>query len=146
MSVRDTRCKAIAKSGKRCRAAATETGLCFFHGNPNKAAELGSLGGKRNRRSSAWIADPLPRLDSAQSAVDELNRIYDRLITGAIAPKVATTLVQMINAKERMNEKVLLERQIADLQENLTTLKSIIRIRNIDLETSKAEESEEPAP
>lgn len=41
----DPRCKAQAKSGKRCGAAATAGGLCFFHANPNKASELGRIGG-----------------------------------------------------------------------------------------------------
>jgi hypothetical protein len=54
--------------------------------------------------------------------------------------------VQVINAKERMNQKLLLERKISELQHDLTTLKSIIQIRNIDLETSKVEETEEPEP
>lgn len=141
---RDTRCKTLAKSGNPCRAAATDTGLCYFHSNPNKAAELGRIGGRKNRRPSAWIVDPLPEPDSARSAVDELNRIYDRVSSGAITPKVGNTLVQVINAKERMNQKLLLERKIAELQNDLTTLKSMIQIRDSDLETSKAEEPEEP--
>lgn len=139
---RDTRCKAIAKNGNQCKAAATDTGLCFFHSNPRKAAELGSIGGKRNRRPSAWIPDPLPPLDSARSVVDDLNRIYDQVSTGAITPKVGNTLLQVIAAKERMTQKLLLERQVAELQSDLRTLKSIIQIRNIDLETSNAEEPE----
>ena len=139
---RDTRCKAIAKSGKPCRAAATAGGLCYFHSNPNKAAELGSIGGKKNRRPSAWTAEP--RLDSARSAVDELNWVYERVSSGAMAPRVGNTLVQVINAKERMNHKLLLELKIAEVQNDLTTLKSMIQIRNIDLETSEAEEAEEP--
>jgi hypothetical protein len=139
---RDIRCKAIAKSGNQCKAAATDTGLCFFHSNPSKAAELGSIGGKRNRRPSAWPPDPLPSLDSARSVVEELNRIYDQVSTGAITPNVGHTLLQVITAKERMTQKLLYERQIAELQSDLRTLKSIIQIRNIDLETSKAEDPE----
>jgi len=43
------RCGAKTKEGKPCRAAATEGGLCFFHANPNKAAELGRVGGRKSR-------------------------------------------------------------------------------------------------
>jgi hypothetical protein len=40
----DSGCKALAKTGKPCRAAATAGGLCFFHANPAKASELGRSG------------------------------------------------------------------------------------------------------
>jgi len=45
------RCQGQTKAGKPCRAAATSGGLCYFHANPNKAAELGRIGG-RNKDSS----------------------------------------------------------------------------------------------
>jgi hypothetical protein len=44
----NSRCKAIAESGKPCRADAAEGGLCFFHANPDKASELGRIGGRGN--------------------------------------------------------------------------------------------------
>jgi hypothetical protein len=141
---RDACCRAIAKGGRPCRAAATASGLCFFHGNPNKAVELGSIGGKRNRRPSTWDPDPLPPLDNTRSAVDDLNRIYDGVISGTITPKIATTLVQLINAKERMTEKMVIERQIAQMQDDLRTLKSLIQIRTIDVQTSDDSADEEP--
>jgi hypothetical protein len=47
----DQRCRARTKQGKPCKAAAMEGGLCYFHGNPDKVAELGRLGGRRNRRA-----------------------------------------------------------------------------------------------
>jgi Family of unknown function (DUF5763) len=43
------RCQARTKSGNPCRAAATAGGLCYFHANPNKASELGQIGGRKNR-------------------------------------------------------------------------------------------------
>ena len=133
----DARCKTIAKSGKPCKAAPTESGLCFFHSHPNKAAELGSIGGKRNRRPSAGDADPLPPLDGATSVVDNLDRIYDGVRMGVIAPKVATTLLQVITAKERITDKRVIERQMAEMQDDLRTLKSMIRIRDIEALTSE---------
>jgi hypothetical protein len=139
---RDTRCKAIAKSGEPCRAAATDTGLCFFHGNPSQAAELGSIGGRRNRRSNIGSGDPLPPLGSARSAVDDLNRIFDGVDSGVITPKVATTLLQLINAKERITEKMVVEQHIAQLEDDLRTLKSMIQVRNLDFQTSEDEEPE----
>jgi hypothetical protein len=139
---RDARCKAIAKSGKPCRAAATESGSCFFHAHPNKAAELGSIGGKRNRRPGAASADPLPPMDCAKTIIENLDRIYNEVRTGAIAPKVATTLLHVITAKERFTDKMVIERQMAAMQDDLRTLKSMIQIRNIEALTSENEEPE----
>lgn len=61
--ISDGRCKGRAKSGKACRAAATNGGLCFFHANPDKASELGRIGGRSNRHVAGETAYPLPRLD-----------------------------------------------------------------------------------
>src|ERR1700686_3493727 len=132
---RDSRCQAIAKSGKPCRAAATGSGLCFLHGNPKKAAELGSIGGRRNRRPRTGSADPLPPADSATSAVENLNWIYDRVQKGTIEPKIANTLLKVIIAKEQMKDRLVIERQMADMQDDLRTLKSMIQIRDIEAST-----------
>lgn len=140
---RDAHCKAIAKSGKPCRAAATEDGLCFFHSHPNKAAELGSIGGKRNRRVGAGSADPLPPMDCAKAIVENLDWIYDGVRRGAIAPKVATTLLHVITAKERFTDKMVSERQMAAMQDDLRTLKSMIQIRDIEALSSENEEPED---
>lgn len=134
---RDAHCKAIALSGKPCRAASTDSGFCFFHGHPNKAAELGSIGGKRNRRPSAGSADPLPPVDSATSAADNLDRIYEGVRTGAIAPRAATILMQVTIAKKRITDKMVIEREMAEMQDDLRTLKSMIRIRDIEALTSE---------
>jgi hypothetical protein len=134
---RAARCRAIARSGRPCRAAPTDNGLCFFHRYPNKAKELGSIGGRRNRRPSAWTTDALPRLDAGTSAVDSLDWIYDQVRTGAMAPKTATSLVQVITAKERIADKMVIQRQMAEMQDDMRTLKSMIRIRDIEALTSE---------
>ncbi len=71
----DRRCKAQAKNSKPCRAAATAGGLCFFHANPNKASELGRIGGRGNRRVTGENADPLPTLDNAMAVRDTVARL-----------------------------------------------------------------------
>src|SRR5215467_8177232 len=42
-------CKAIAATGERCKAKPHKKGLCFFHSDPARAAELGRKGGLGNR-------------------------------------------------------------------------------------------------
>ncbi len=39
-------CSGKTKQGRPCRAAATESGYCYFHTNPDVAAELGRIGGR----------------------------------------------------------------------------------------------------
>jgi hypothetical protein len=65
----DSRCSGLTKKGKPCRAAATEGGLCFFYANPEKAAELGRIGGRRNSRVIG-VLDPLLDLDSVTAVRD----------------------------------------------------------------------------
>ena len=52
----DSRCQGRTKSGKPCRAAATAGGLCFFHANPNKASELGRIGGRSKHMMAPRLA------------------------------------------------------------------------------------------
>jgi hypothetical protein len=50
-SDRSNRCAGFTKAGEPCQAAATAGGLCFSHANPNKASELGRIGGTKRRKS-----------------------------------------------------------------------------------------------
>lgn len=51
------RCKARTKAGGLCKAPAVERELCFFHAHPEKVAELGRQGGRRNRRWGGTDSD-----------------------------------------------------------------------------------------
>ena len=56
------RCQGVTKSGAACTAWAMEGGLCYFHANPDKAAELGRNGGRHRKQtyeqSTEHIAPP----------------------------------------------------------------------------------------
>src|SRR5215472_15007290 len=45
------RCEGVTKNGTACTAWAIEGGLCYFHANPDKAAELGRNGGRRRKHT-----------------------------------------------------------------------------------------------
>ena len=45
------RCKGTKKNGAACTAWAMEGGLCYFHANPDKAAELGRNGGRHRKHT-----------------------------------------------------------------------------------------------
>ncbi len=112
----DRRCKASAKNGKPCRAAATEGGLCFFHANPDKASELGRIGGRRHRPVHGENADPLPKLETATAVPGGLARVITDLQTGKIQPRIASVLGQLMIWQLRAIETSNLEARIAKLE------------------------------
>jgi hypothetical protein len=115
----NSRCKALAKSGKPCRAAATEGGLCFFHANPNKASELGRIGGRSNRHVAGEAADPLPTLDNAIAVRDTVARLIADVYAGRIHPRVAAGLAPLLNLQLRAIETSRLEERVVRLEKLL---------------------------
>src|SRR5581483_488096 len=83
------RCKGLTKKGKPCPTAATPGGLCFFHANPDKASELGRIGGQKNRRSPVNAADSLSQLQTATDVGEMLDRIIPDIYAGQINPRIA---------------------------------------------------------
>jgi hypothetical protein len=112
----DRRCKALAKSGKPCRAAATEGGLCFFHANPDKASELGRIGGRSNRHVATENADPPPSLDNALAVRDTVARLIADVYAGKINPRIATGLAPLLNLQLRAIETTDQEGRLAKLE------------------------------
>jgi hypothetical protein len=113
------RCKAKTKSGKLCRAAATEGGLCFFHANPDKASELGRIGGRSKRHVPGAGADPLPVLDTAIAVRETVARLIADVYSGKLHPSVAGGLATLLNLQLRAIEKTDIERRIAELERRL---------------------------
>jgi hypothetical protein len=117
----DSHCKAQAKSGKRCRAAATEGGLCFFHANPNKASELGRIGGRKNRHVVMTDSDPLPRLDTATAVRTAVARLIEDVYAGELHPRIASGLAPLLNLQLRAIETSDLEQRVAKLEKLLAS-------------------------
>ena len=112
----DHRCKAQTKQGKPCKAAAMEGGLCFFHANPEKAAELGRLGGRRNRRALPEDFVACPPLTNNASVVRLLKQTMVDLCEGKITPRQATAIAQLGRAILYARDEVDFEKQIAELE------------------------------
>lgn len=107
----DSRCKAFAKNGKPCRAAATDGGLCFFHANPNKASELGRIGGrKKSHVPTDHGADPLPTLDSPLAVRDAVSRLIADVYAGNVHPRIGAGLAPLLHLQMRAIEATELER------------------------------------
>ena len=122
------RCKGKTKTGKPCLAAATETGLCFFHGNPNKASELGRKGGRSKRRTVPDESDPLPSLDTMKSVHEMSKRLFEESYSGERAPKDTNGLVRLL---ELIRDSI----RFTDLEQRLAKL-----------ELGRAESSENSSP
>jgi hypothetical protein len=102
----DWSCKALTKNGQSCRAAATAGGLCFFHANPNKASELGRLGGKSNRHVGSQSVEPLPPLEDAVAVRDAVARVIADVHAGRTHPRAAFSLARLLNLHLRAIEAV----------------------------------------
>ncbi len=85
----------MTKSSKPCRAAATEGGLCFFHANPNKAIELGRIGGTKSGRIPVGT-EPLPNLDSSMAVRDTVTRLIADVYAGKLHPRIASGLAPLM--------------------------------------------------
>jgi hypothetical protein len=112
-----SRCKSRTKAGKPCGAAATAGGLCFFHANPNKAAELGRIGGRNNRHAAAGGGDPLPTLDNAVALRDTAARLIADVIAGKVHPRIAAGLAPLMNLQLHAIKTADLEQRLAKLEQ-----------------------------
>ena len=113
-------CKGRAKTGRRCGAAATAGGLCFFHANPNKASELGRIGGSRSKRhAAAESGDPLPTLDSAIAVRDTLARLIPDVLAGKVHPRIAASLAPLMNLLLHAIKTADIEQRLAKSEQQL---------------------------
>ena len=114
--VKPHRCKGITKRGTLCGAAATAGGLCYFHANPNKASELGRIGGKKNRQFTSDGPAPLPSLDNQAALRETIPRLIADLYAGKLHPRTASALVGLMNLQLRAIESAELAERLAKLE------------------------------
>jgi hypothetical protein len=114
-------CQALTKTGKPCRAAATEGGLSFFHANPNKAVELGRIGGKKNGHLRVGL-DPLPNLDNAMAIRDTVARLISDVYAGKLHPRISAGLAPLMHLQLRVLEKTEVEKRLAKVERLLRDL------------------------
>jgi hypothetical protein len=86
------RCKGVTKSGEPCPAWAMEGGLCYFHANPDKAAELGRNGGRRRKHTYEQSAEAISPPESAADVRRMLAETMADVNAGRMDPKVANTV------------------------------------------------------
>jgi hypothetical protein len=121
----DSRCQGQTKTGKPCRAAATAGGLCYFHANPNKASELGRIGGqKRKSNPAAESSEPLPTVDNAIAVRNLIAQLIAEVHSGKMHPKIIAGLAPLMNLQLRAIETSNLELQLAEVEKRLAKLEA----------------------
>jgi len=111
------RCQGKTKAGKPCRAAATKGGLCFFHANPKKAAELGRIGGRSRGAARTQESDPLPPLDTAIGVRDTISQVIANILSGKVDPSVGSGIAPLLNLQLRSIDRTDLDRRLRLLEE-----------------------------
>jgi hypothetical protein len=100
-----------------------EGGLCFFHANPNKAVELGRIGGKRRKTLiPQGSADPLPKVETVAALRETVSQLIDRVISGRLNARVAAGVAPLLNLQLRTLEFAEIEPRIAELEKRLLEL------------------------
>ena len=98
------RCKGVTRSGTPCTAWAMEGGLCYFHANPDKAAELGRKGGLRDRHTYEQSNEPVAPPESAADVKRMLAETMAEVKAGKTDPKVANTVAYLATVLLRAHE------------------------------------------
>ena len=117
---KQNRCQALNKDGKPCGAAAMPGGLCFFHANPKKAAQLGRIGGRSHRQGAAAFAVLVPRLDTASGVQETISWMIQEVCAGRLDPKVPASTAPLLTLQLRTIELTSLERRLAELEKRET--------------------------
>ncbi|HZQ20707.1 MAG TPA: DUF5763 domain-containing protein [Terriglobales bacterium] len=132
-----TRCKGLTKAGQPCRAAAMEGGLCFFHANPNKAKELGRIGGLKSYRIAKDANDALD-LNSAAGIRDSVPQLIEDVRSGTLQAGKAAAVASLLNLQLRAIANSYTEKTLADLDKRLTEMEKM----NLEREVQEAKENE----
>jgi Family of unknown function (DUF5763)/Stress-induced bacterial acidophilic repeat motif len=108
-------CKATTPSGQPCRAKPHKDGLCFFHFDPQRAAELGQKGG---RRRAALKLEGLAEFEAPKAAADLRDLLAQSIVevrAGKLDPKLA-------NSINYLGAGLLRAIEISDLEARLAVL------------------------
>jgi O-succinylbenzoate synthase len=112
------KCKARAKSGKRCAAKAAANGYCSIHQYPEKAAEL-SLKAAEARRKAAAEAHARAEIlapKTPDELLGQLAEVFAELKNGKLDVAVARTMANVGMVILKGFEVVDLKKQLQAIQ------------------------------
>lgn len=111
------KCKARTKANKPCKVRAVTKGLCAFHADPTRAAKLGRIGGKRNRRHPLRSEPPTNPPTTVKELKELLSIAISQIHAGQLDPKIGGVVASVGN--------VLLKAfEISDLEGRIVALES----------------------
>ncbi len=115
------RCKARTKAGGPCQAPAVEGGLCFCHAHPERLAELGRQGGRKNQR---WKVDegdlPHRPLKSVGQVSELLEETINRVRHGPFDLRAANAIGFLAGILLKAIDSGRIEDRLAHLEAVLT--------------------------
>jgi hypothetical protein len=116
------KCGAKTKRGTDCLAAAVKgTSLCGLHGDPKRAAELGRMGGLRNRH----YVDPEPVIINPPKTPEDVTNVLCRVMVDLRAkkmdPKIAHTLTYMTRVLIEAFAATNMQKELESLRQQLQT-------------------------
>jgi|SRR5579864_94905 len=112
-----THCQARTKAGKPCKAAAVKGGFCAFHADPKRAAQLGRIGGRTNRRyASRYQAGPVHPPQTGREVKDLLAKTLAEVHAGRLEPKIGSVIAYVGSALLQAIKTTDLEERLAALE------------------------------
>ena len=115
-------CRGKTKKGKPCGAAATDSGYCYFHANPEMVARLGQAGGRKNRHVVSDALRPLPQIDSISAVRTAVAQMIDDVYAKRLHPRTAAGLAPLFNTMLRILSAEEMERKVKELQKQVDEL------------------------
>src|SRR5882672_10180287 len=113
-------CRAKTRRGKPCRAGVVHgTRFCALHGDTARAAELGRMGGRKNRH---YVAADEVKFDAPSTPAEVRNMLSQAMAdvrAGKLDPRIANSMTAIANALLKALELADLEERIARLKEEL---------------------------
>ena len=117
------RCSAKTKQGSDCRAAAVMgTQFCALHGDPARAAELGRMGGRKNRH----YVDAADEVKFAPPSTPEdirnmLSQVMVDVHARKLHPRIASTLAYLSGPLLKAIESTDVQQRLARLEKEMLT-------------------------
>jgi hypothetical protein len=121
-STANGKCQATTKAGSQCAAPAVCGGVyCALHSDPERAAQLGRKGGRKNRRfPSATQELPERPLRSVREVTELLGETINQVRVGRLDPRVANTVGYLATATLKALQQGDIEARLRAIEEVLT--------------------------